>query len=76
LPARFSIESASNLDRQEPTMSDESFPLPDDLPEPEDDGAADHLPGATVPSISLPATDGEAIDLAALPGRVGVYAYP
>ncbi|HKJ59741.1 MAG TPA: peroxiredoxin [Halobacteriales archaeon] len=57
-------------------MSDESFPLPDDLPEPEDDGAADHLPGATVPSISLPATDGEAIDLAALPGRVVVYAYP
>ena len=57
-------------------MSDESFPLPDDLPEPDDDGAADHLPGATVPSIPLPATDGERVDLSALPGRVVVYGYP
>ena len=57
-------------------MADESFPLPDDLPEPEDDGAADHLPGASVPSVPLQATDGEAVDLAALPGRTVVYAYP
>jgi predicted nucleotidyltransferase len=27
--------------------------LPDDLPVPEDDGAADHLPGAVLPSIAL-----------------------
>lgn len=57
-------------------MSDESFPLPDDLPEPEDDGAADHLPGASVPSVPLQATDSEVVDFAALPGLTVVYAYP
>lgn len=43
---------------------------------PEDDGAADHLPGASLPSIALPATDGDAIDLSALPGTTVVYVYP
>lgn len=45
-------------------------------PAPTDDGAARHLPGARVPSLSLPATDGTAVDLSALPGRAVVYAYP
>lgn len=55
---------------------DEAFPLPDDLPEPEDDGGADHLPGATVPTVSLPATDGTSVDLSTRPGRVIAYCYP
>ena len=55
---------------------DEAFPLPDDLPEPTDDGAADHLPGVTVPPVSLPATDGTTVDLSARSGRVVVYCYP
>jgi peroxiredoxin len=46
------------------------------LPAPADDGAADHLTGATVPSVPLPATDGRAVDLAALAGLTVVYAYP
>jgi peroxiredoxin len=50
--------------------------LPAGLPEPVDDGAADHLRGAELPSIELPATDGAAVDLAALEGRTVVYAYP
>jgi peroxiredoxin len=50
--------------------------LPDDLPPPVDDGAAEHLPGATVPSVPLLATDGTRVDLAALEGRTVVYAYP
>lgn len=51
--------------------------LPPDLPRPQDDGAADHLPGASVPEIALPATDGRRISLAASRGaRVVVYAYP
>lgn len=54
----------------------ESFSLPDDLPEPEDDGGADHLPGTTVPSLTLSATDGTAVDLSALSGRTVVYCYP
>jgi peroxiredoxin len=52
------------------------YTLPADLPVPEDDGAADHLPGLGLPRIELPATDGESIDLAALGGRTIVYAYP
>lgn len=50
--------------------------FPDDLPVPEDDGAAAHLGGMAFPDISLPATDGSAIALAALSGRTVVYAYP
>eukprot|EP00752_Nemacystus_decipiens_P000273 g273.t1 len=46
------------------------------LPAPEDDGAADHLPGRAVPSLTLAASDGGAVDLAALAGRTVVYAYP
>jgi peroxiredoxin len=51
--------------------------LPADLPAPEDDGAADHLAGASLPEIGLPATDGETVVLSRLPGpRTVVYAYP
>jgi peroxiredoxin len=50
--------------------------LPDDLPVPADDGAADHLVGADVPQIRLPATTGETVDVAGIPGRAVVYAYP
>jgi peroxiredoxin len=46
------------------------------IPAPADDGAARHLPGTTVPSVSLPATDGSSVDLAALSGRVVLFAYP
>ena len=57
-------------------MSDTAYPLPDDLPEPTDDGEADHLPDATVPSIALSATDGESVDLSTRDGRTVVYCYP
>jgi peroxiredoxin len=51
--------------------------LPPDLPEPADDGEADHLLGARVPAVELPATDGREIrlDHGAAP-RTVVYAYP
>ena len=52
------------------------FPLPANLPVPTDDGACAHLPGLPLPHLSLPATSGELIDLAALPGRTVVYGYP
>lgn len=52
------------------------YQSPDDLPAPETDGACDHLPGMTLPSVPLAATDGRLVDLAALPGRTVVYAYP
>jgi peroxiredoxin len=51
--------------------------LPDDLPVPEDDGAADHLAGATVPEVALPATVGGEVDLAELAtGLLVAYVYP
>jgi peroxiredoxin len=46
------------------------------IPAPADDGGARHLPGSRVPSVSLAATDGSAVDLSALPGVAIVYAYP
>ena len=52
------------------------YTLPDDLPQPEDDGAADHLEGASVPSIELAATDGSTVRLDRLTGLTIVYAYP
>ena len=46
------------------------------IPAPPDDGAARHLANMRIASVALPATDGTMIDLAALPGKVVVYAYP
>jgi peroxiredoxin len=51
--------------------------LPADLPVPQDDGAADHLPGRAMPPVTLPSTSGEAVALDALgPGRTVLYVYP
>jgi peroxiredoxin len=51
--------------------------LPAGLPVPVDDGAADHLPGSTVPAVKLPSTLGGELDLAeAARERVVVYVYP
>lgn len=47
------------------------------LPVPEDDGAAAHLPGTAVPPLELHATGGAAVRLDALgPGRTVIYVYP
>jgi len=44
--------------------------LPDDLPVPVDDGAADHLPGSPLPALGWVATTGETVELDQLgPGR-------
>ncbi|MBO3680137.1 MerR family transcriptional regulator [Streptomyces sp. NEAU-YJ-81] len=57
--------------------SDEYLTLPADLPVPEDDGAADHLPGTKVPRIVLRNTADKAIRLDALgPRRAVIYIYP
>ena len=50
--------------------------LPENLPVPTDDGAADHLPGTRLPPVPLASTGGENVDLSALPGRTVVYCYP
>src|SRR5438309_9620466 len=50
--------------------------LPDNLPAPQDDGAARHLTGMRLPSLALPSTGGAAVDLSKLKGRTVVYIYP
>lgn len=53
--------------------------LPPDLVEPIDDGAADHLPGALLPPLTLPSTHGPPIRVDQAPGgadRLVLYAYP
>ncbi len=45
------------------------------LSTPEDDGAALHLTGLKVPSVLLPALDGQLVDLAKGDGLVIVYVY-
>lgn len=51
--------------------------VPEGLPEPVDDGAADHLPGMVVPTLTLPASDGSMVALDQLgPGRSVLYLYP
>ena len=51
--------------------------LPADLPVPEDDGAATHLPGTKVPHLELQGTGGAAVRLDELgAGRTVIYIYP
>ena len=50
--------------------------LPDDLPIPQDDGAADHLQGTKLDSLILSATNGSKIDLSKLSGITVVFIYP
>jgi peroxiredoxin len=58
-------------------VADDYLTLPEDLPRPADDGAADDLPGKALPAISLPATSGGEVDLAELAGGLLVgYVYP
>jgi len=58
-------------------MSADYESLPADLPAPEDDGAADHLPGMDLPGARLPSTQDEAVDLSMLGRkRLVAYVYP
>ena len=50
--------------------------LPADLPQPEDDGACDHLIGKPLHAIALPSTAGDPLDLATRAGRTVVYCFP
>jgi peroxiredoxin len=50
--------------------------LPENLPVPQDDGAARHLTGMELPDLPLAATDGMQVNLASLKGRTVVYVYP
>src|SRR5881392_3956959 len=59
------------------TLMPEYHELPSNLPVPEDDGAADHLPGAAVPPLRLALADGGEVDLAqAATGTLVAFVYP
>jgi len=61
--------------REAPGAHDPTF-LPPDIPVPQDDGAARHLPGMKLPDVALAATSGAAVNLSKLKGRTVVYVYP
>lgn len=46
------------------------------IPKPDEDGAAAHLEGLSLPCVSLPSTAGEAVTLDALQGLTVIYVYP
>jgi peroxiredoxin len=56
--------------------ADDIYALPPDLPAPEDDGAAAHLPGMNIPPVALPSTAGGEVRLDVLPGRTVLFCYP
>ncbi len=50
--------------------------LPENLPVPRDDGAADHLPHLSFPDTAFQATEGGPVAPGNLPGTVVLYVYP
>ena len=62
---------------EETNVTDDYLSLPDGLPVPGDDGAADHLPGTALPHLALPTTAGGTVRLDAPgAGRTVIYIYP
>jgi peroxiredoxin len=49
---------------------------PQNLPVPQDDGAAKHLVGMNLPSMPLVSTQGGVVDVSALSGWLVIYCYP
>lgn len=75
LQRRLDDSAARNLPRESPVT--DYTRLPDGLPVPEDDGAADHLPERPLPDLTLPTSDGSSIRLDDLGrGRTVIYLYP
>jgi len=49
---------------------------PENLPVPQDDGAANHLHGSHLPAVALASTQGGRVDMSALNGYAVIYCYP
>jgi peroxiredoxin len=50
--------------------------IPPDLPVPVDDGACAHIEGLPLPSVELPSTDGNLVNLSRVGGWVVIFCYP
>lgn len=73
---RLNTSASRSFTQESPPMADFTS-LPANLPVPVDDGAAEHLPGRTLPELTLPTSKGGTVDLAALgAGRTVIYLYP
>ena len=60
----------------QPLKESDLASVPANLPEPQNDGACNHLRGLDVPSIPLQSTDGRTIDMSTEKGIVIAYFYP
>ncbi len=61
----------------DPTVAPAAPPLPAGLPVPEDDGAADHLVGESIPSGRFETTHGQGVDLQEMAaGRLVLFVFP
>jgi len=72
------LESGATRSFQGKSISMTDFTaLPDNLPVPADDGAADHLLGTAMPDLTLATSDGQQLGLGKLgSGRIVIYLYP
>ncbi len=77
-PSEAQFEDRRGWEARGSQVQNDPFALPEGLPIPEDDGAADHLEGMWVPRITLPSTARRGVDPAAISaeGRVVLYCYP
>ena len=60
----------------QPLKESDLASVPANLPEPQDDGACDHLRGISIPSVPLQSTDGRTVDLSTQEGITIAYFYP
>lgn len=76
LQSRLERSATRGVPQKENTVTDFSV-LPEGLPVPQDDGAADHLVGMPMPSLAIEASDGRLVRLSELgQGRSILYLYP
>lgn len=50
--------------------------FPSDIPVPQDDGACNHLTGKDFPSLEIPSTAGNVVDISSLSGVTILFCYP
>ena len=75
LQSRLDTSAGRTFVKEEP-LTDYTT-LPEGLPIPEDDGAADNLPGRKVPDLTFQTSDNRTIRFTDLgPGRTVIYLYP